>query len=620
MKGIRLLELLVAILMLSTTGREVRGGDEFDPESFFRQNCASCHNETPVPRAMTRESMEALPPERILHATSNGLMSAFAIALNAGERRRLADHLSDQDWGDPTEGAASERLASCKNAPLLTEAEFEAPHWSGWGVDFDNSRFQPGAHARLDAKGLAAVELRWSFGFPGAVTVGTQPAVVADRLIIGSPEHAVYALNAHSGCAYWKFETEGPVRATPSVVWNDEGPTVFVSDRKAFLYAVDANTGELRWKKRVGRHPAAAITASPVAYRGRIYMGIASFEEVYASAPGYECCTFRGSVVALDARTGDEVWHTYVIPEAPHPTQRAKDGAQLYGPSGAGIWSAPTIDPKRGFLYVTTGDAYSRPASENSDAVVALDLATGAIRWSWQATPDDAYTNLCVDSDADPDFLQECGPDFDFGASAILRELPATPQHPQGRGILLAGQKSGVLHALDPADGTLLWQRRLSPGGVLGGIEWGMSADADTIYVPISDVWENQETPGHAGGVFAVNLRDGSVRWQHPAPEPTCLGTPGCNAGQPQASTLIPGLLFSGSMDGHMRAYRTSDGVVVWDFDTTKEFETVNGVNAAGGSLKGGGATVVNGWIYFTSGYGLFGMPGNVLLAFGPPH
>ena len=263
-------------------------------------------------------------------------------------------------------------------------------------------------------------------------------------------------------------------------------------------------------------------------------------------------------------------------------------------------------------LYVTTGDSYSLPAADTSDAIVAMDLKTGAIQWSVQTTADDVWTAGCPADEA-PGTTPACGPDLDYGSSALLRDLG------NGKRVLLAGQKSGVLHALDPDhNGEILWQKRLSPGGIIGGIEWGIAADAKTTYVPISDVWENRTTPGHAGGLYAVNIADGAARWQTPAVEPACRGRPGCNAGQPAAAVLIPGVLFSSSMDGFMRAYDPDTGKVIWAVDTAREYEAVNGLPTKGGSIKGAGPTIVDGWIYFGSGYGRFGMPGNAFLAFGP--
>lgn len=524
----------------------------------------------------------------------------------------LAAHISKVPWASEDGSTNQETLAQCKDANPIASDAWAKPHWSGWGVDLQNSHFQPAKHAGLVEADLQNLELKWAFGFAGSGTIGSQPAVLGGRVFVGSPEHRLYALDSATGCAHWRFDTEGGVRGAPVVINHKDGPMVFATDRAGWVFALDANNGSLKWEHRIDEHPATMATASPVHHDGRIYVTAASFEENSASVRNYPCCTFRGSVTALDATSGKVVWKTYVIPELPKPTGTSLHGAPTFGPSGAGIWNPATIDVKRGRLYVTTGDAYSRPASTNSDAVVALELDSGAIAWSWQATADDAYTNACVDPDTHPEILAECGPDVDFGASAILRSLK------DGSDVLLAGQKSGVLHALNPDDGSVRWQKRISPGGILGGIEWGIAADDENVYVPISDVWEHMADQGAAGGIVAVDFNTSEAKWEQPAVTPDCQGTDGCIAGQPQAAAVIPGLIFSGSMDAHMRVYRTSDGKVVWDYDANREFETVNGVKGRGGSFNGGSAVVVDGMVYVTSGYGTFGIDGNVLLAFGP--
>ncbi len=583
------------------------------PEASFGRICGTCHGAQPVPRAMSQDAMAELTPEHIFRTISEGRMAIYAISLGSERQRSLAEWVSKVEWGSaPT--PETETLVRCERPEPLDPRAASGPRWSGWSPDLDNTRFQPADLAGLEAADLAGLELRWAFGFPGATTAGVQPAVFGGRLFVGGSAGGVYALDAETGCAHWKFETEGPVRATPVVAPGAEGgaPVVYAVDRAGWAYALDAETGAPRWKGPQDAHPRAAITASPVLHAGTLYLVLASTEKAFSASPDYDCCTFRGSVVALDAASGERRWKTYLVGE-PGVVRTGDDGKRVYGPSGVGSWSAATLDPEAGALYVTTGNGYTPPAPETSDAVVALDMETGAIRWTYQAEPDDAWTLACITPGANPAVVAECGPDLDFGSSVILRELGG------GRRVLLAGQKSGVMHAIDPdREGAVVWTKRLSPGGVLGGIEWGFAAEPDRVFVPISDVWENQNTPGHAGGVYSLRIRDGATLWQTPAPAPDCLDTPGCSAGQPQAATLLPGVLFSGSMDGHMRAYDPESGAVIWDVDTKRSYETVNGIPAHGGSIKGGGVTVVDGWVYFASGYGLWGMPGNVLLAFGP--
>lgn len=606
---------VAGLTLVLTAGSAVAVADDRAiGKDAFEQACAACHGEPPVARAPSRAQLAQMPPEKILEAQLAGLMALQASALNEIEKRAVAIYLSEIPWGSVKEEKAQEALAMCAASPALTAADFAKPRWIGWSPDLEHTHAQSAEQAGLTAQDLGNLELKWALGHPGTTTLTTQPAVVGDRIFVGSPSGAIYALDRKTGCAHWKYDTEGEVRAAIIVAPRADGSIgLYAGDRKAWLYGLDANTGKLLWKDRVDDHPWAMITSSPVLYEGKLYFGTASFEELAGGSPAYECCTFRGALLAYDAETGRRVWRGYVITEEPQKTKVTTTGTQLWGPSGAAVWSSPTLDPQTNTIYVTTGDSYSSPAADTSDAIVAFDLQTGAMKWHQQMTADDAFTTACVAPNADPVAKEGCGPDIDFGASAILRTLP------DGRRLLLAGQKSGVMHAIDPdRKGAVVWQKRLSPGGVLGGIEWGFAADDKYLYVPISDVWETKHAPGHAGGVYALEFADGSEVWNTPAAAPDCVDIAGCNAGQPAAATLIPGVLFSGSMDGHMRAYDPANGSVIWDVDTKGEHQTVNGVPGKGGSIKGAGVTVVDGWVYFSSGYGLFGMPGNTFMAFGP--
>ena len=385
------------------------------------------------------------------------------------------------------------------------------------------------------------------------------------------------------------------------------GYAAYFSDQQGFVYALDAVTGRRLWERKVEDHPLVRLTGAPALYQDRLYVPTSSYEEG-GKPPGYACCTFRGSLVALDVRSGEIVWRTYTIPEAPHLLRAYADGTELRGPAGAAIWSAPTIDVKRGAIYVGTGNTYSGVAQPTADAILALDLRTGKLRWSHQmpATTPDVFG--CVVGDVNCG--ERAGPDFDFGASPVLATLAG------GRQLVVAGQKSGVVYALDPdRQGQQVWRYRAGGGSGLGGIQWGIAADAERVYVPVAEIYNPSP-----GGLHAVELASGARAWFAPPADPLPCGklSRSCSGAQFSAVTAIPGVVFSPSNDGALRAYATSDGAVVWQFDTNREFPTLNGVRARGGSMSGPAPVVAGGLLYISSGYGAFGLrPGNVLLAFG---
>jgi len=400
--------------------------------------------------------------------------------------------------------------------------------------------------------------------------------------------------------------------------------TLVFSDQNGWVYALDARTGKAHWKKRVEEHEATRLTGSLAVHDGVAFVPAASWEETRSIDPAYQCCTFRGSVTAVRVRDGSVVWKTYMV-DPPKKTGATSIGTETFGPSGAGVWSTPTVDAARGLLYITTGDNYSYPATATSDAVMALDLKTGRIVWSQQTTPSDVYNSSCGNQGAN--CPADNGPDYDFGNSAMLVRAP------DGREVLVAGQKSGVVYAFDPANkGKLLWQTRVGKGGTNGGVQWGMASDGRNVYASVSDVGrpqggiggaapvgDAQLDPVHGGGLTALNIADGAKVW-FAASTPCNPPRPGCSPAQPAAVTAMPGAVFSGSMDGHIRAFSTADGKLLWDFDTEKSFAAVNGAPAKGGSLDGAGPVIVGGMLFVNSGYPRFGgSPGNVLLAFGLP-
>jgi polyvinyl alcohol dehydrogenase (cytochrome) len=580
----------------------------------YQKRCASCHDQGGS-RGPARETLQKMPAKRILRVLDFGVMMGVAGPMKREEREAVASFL-----GTTAEEAGPPASAFCAAGSRVMSGPAKGS-WNGWSPDSSNTRYQTALQAGLSTDQVRHLKLKWAYGFSGDITSFAAPTVLEGTLFMGSAGGRVQAVNAKTGCVYWTFDANGPVRSAIRAVRNGASYSLIFTDLDGGVYSLEAKTGRLLWKKRVEEHEATRLTGAAVALNGVVYIPAASWEETRSTDPKYECCTFRGSLTALRVRDGSVVWKSYMI-DPPKKIGVNSAGTPQWAPSGAGIWSAPTLDTKRGVIYVTTGDNYSLPASSTSDAVAALDIKTGHIQWSRQMLPGDAWTAACINGG--PNCPADSGPDFDFGSSALLVHLE------NGRDIVTAGQKSGVVYALDPDQkGKIIWQTRIGKGGVNGGIEWGMASDGQQVYAAVSDLPAATAGPlgplGNAmfdpavgGGLAALRAEDGKQVWFMPG-HPCDPSRRGCSPAQPGAVTVIPGVVFSGSIDGHMRAFSSEDGEILWDFDTAKEYATVNGIQAKGGSVDGAGPVIVDGMVYLNSGYPRFGgMPGNVLLAFGP--
>jgi len=553
-----------------------------------------------------------MPAARILRALDAGPMMAVAFTMSREDRIAVASYL-----GTNTPVLGPPAAAFCADRGVKLAAKPKTA-WNGWSPGQDNARFQPADSARLSTDQVRGLKLKWAFGFDGDSSAFAPPTVIDGQVFVGSAGGLVHAMRAETGCLQWVYQANGPVRSSILEVPLGSEHALLFGDMTGWFYAVKAETGRLLWKVQVETHDSTRLTGGPVVYGGTVYVPVASWEETRSADLDYPCCTFRGSVVALRIRDGKQVWKTFMT-GVPVETGKSSRGTINYGPSGVGVWSAPTLDAKRNLLYVGTGDNYSAPATETSDAVVALDLTTGRIVWSRQLTAEDVFNGTCAGNPA------KCGPDFDFGSSPVLTHAP------DGRELLLAGQKSGIVWALDPLKkGEIIWQTRVGKGGTNGGVQWGMAADGLHVFATVSDVKRLPQTsltdtrrarldPTVGGGLTALRLVDGSQDWHVPA-TPCPEGSPeGCSPSQPGAVTEIPGVVFASSTDGHIRAHSAEDGELLWDFNTMRDFETVNGAKGKGGSIDGPGAVVVNGMVFITSGYPRNGgVPGNVLLAFSP--
>jgi polyvinyl alcohol dehydrogenase (cytochrome) len=581
-----------------------------DGAAVFQKACASCHLQPAAgSRAPGRDVLATIAPEAILTALTTGNMFRQGSELTDAERRAVAGFLAGRPVGTPGPPSI---VGQCSDKPAALRASDLEAGWNGWGAGTANTRYRNAALGGITAAEAPKLKLRWAVGFAGVNSARAQPAVVGGRVFVGSESGDVLALNARSGCTYWRYHAKAGIRSAVSIGpytrAGQSGYAVYFADGSATAYAVDADSGRELWSRKLDGHTYAAATGSPTLYNGRLYVPLAAVgEEGQGGRVGYECCTFRGSITALDANTGAVMWKSYTIPDAPSPRGRNAEGKTVWGPSGAGVWGAPTIDPARRAIYVTTGNNYSGPVTPTSDAVIAMDIDTGRHRWVFQPTTNDVWAGGCQRTNPPGGNCPEVqGPDHDFSISPVLTRTAA------GRDLVLVQQKSGMAYALDPDKGTKVWEYRTSQGSGLGG-QWGAAADATRAYFGV-----NGTMSMNPGGVHAVKVDTGEPVWAAPPPTQLCAGARGCSAAQGAAVTVVPGIVFAGSMDGGVRAYASDTGAIVWTFDTNREFETVNGVAAKGGAMDGPGPVVSGGMVYVLSGYvSLIGRPGNVLLAFG---
>ncbi len=591
-----------------------------DGGTVYEEVCATCHD-AGVARTPPRSALAQLSSKRIVAALETGTMRLIGnFSMTGPERVAVAEFLSGEAYDPRWADSGANR---CPPSTWPQGDPFTQPHWNGWGNGLANTRYQSARAAGLRAAEIPKLELAWAFAFPGETFVESQPTVVGGRLFIGSPSGVIYALDAKTGCSHWTFQADGPVKSalTLAKIAPHGDVAVFFGDQTGRVYSLDAASGALRWKKRGDAHPSARVTGGVQVFENKLYVPMASLEEALALDPNYRCCVFRGSVSAYDVDAGELLWKRYTIEHEASVASKDSHGKPMVGPSGASVWSAVTIDPGRRRIYVGTGDNYSQPTTDSSDAVLALDLDTGKRLWVYQGLAGDAWNVGCM---AVPkvNCPEREGPDEDMGASPIL----VTAKN--GRELIIATQKSGVAHAIDPhKSGALLWARKLAKGGIQGGLQWGQASDGELLYASISDTdWLSDSSfsaaveldPDAGGGLVAVDILSGEIRWR--AAPIDCSGRPRCSPSQSAAVSAIADIIFSGSLSGEMRAFDARSGKEVWRFDTAREFATVNGARGHGGAIDQAGAVAVDGMLYFNSGYSKFGgNPGNVVLAFRVP-
>ena len=573
--------------------------------SLFQQHCAMCHLGG-VPKAPSPNFLGMMAPDAIVSALTDGVMRAQAASLSHQQKIEVAEYLTRMPYGSYKPAPPP---AICTGAAAQFDMN-DVPQPIGWG--HDNRRFVPAQVAGLTKAEVPQLALKWAFAYPAANRARSQPVVAWGTLFVGSQDGTVYAFDPETGCTRWTTRLTAEVRT--AIVADPVSKRLYFGDLLGRAHALDAMTGKELWSTNASDHASATITGTPSLGGGLLYVPVSSLEVVEAGDTKYACCTFRGSVVALDPATGKQVWRAFTAGE---PTDQGKtsQGTQILGPSGAPVWGSPTYDERTRRVYFGSGENYSSPADENSDAVFAVDAQTGTRIWSTQLTPHDAWNVGCmIGNDSCP---KENGPDFDVAASVLLIPLDADQR------ILVVGQKSGEAWGIDADTGKIRWNERLGHGGTQGGVHFGMAAEGQRVFVPINDMADTHDARVYDAklrgtGLHAVDAATGHEFW-YAKPKLDCAGKEFCDPGISAAVTAIPGVVFAGHLDGMFRAYDSETGTLLWETDTTKPVRTIDGRTGAGGSMSGAGPAVWKGRVFVNSGYGIYShIAGNVLLVYGP--
>ncbi len=582
---------------------------------IYQSKCDSCHGDPEI-KAPSFESLRQRNQTNLLFSMTNGTMKAQAEGLSQKQRHELAVYIAGEDKTSEPDASSY-----CSDR-IVREGTIFA---SKWGSDLQNSARVEDGHSKINAGNVSSLVLDWAFELPNAADARSQPVIMGDTLFIASTAGDLFALNRRTGCIKWHYKAPVPLRTAitlGSVKSGDADQTwLFFGDSASHTSAINAMSGELVWRVDVSVSEYSIQTGAVIFHDQKLYVPVSLYEVILAADPEHECCKAHGALSKLDAMTGEIEWTTHTTTEA-SPQRINKDGIQQWGPSGAPIWSTPTIDEKRGLLYVGTGQNASFPATAYSDSVIAMDLVTGAIKWHMQATAGDTYNAACSRFPKGENCPKWVGPDFDFGASIIIS------RDSKGKDLLLAGQKSGDIYALDPDDdGEVIWRSRIGGGSLLGGVHWGMAVKGNLVFAAAND----PPFPGlgRQPGVFALDIDSGDIIWQYLV-ERGCETSfedyfqrqemyPDCSFyyAFSAALTVANDVVFAPALDGRIRAFRADDGELLWLYDTAISYKTVTGSSAHGGAMDSGAVVFAEEHVYMQSGYSLFGqLPGNVLLAF----
>lgn len=490
-------------------------------------------------------------------------------------------------------------LAECLNTPI--KADLTSFYSNSWGIDHRNTRYQPASS--LTAKNAANLQLKWTYGLAHE-TPRSFPLVTKDTIFIGDSNHGLVALERETGCERWVYEHDGLITSAiiPGSIRQAKAkdqPILVFADRFSGVYAVDAQTGQLVWHITLEDHLVPLYSGTPLVTTDTVFVPISSMEVGLAVNPFYGCCTTSGGMAAFDINTGEKKWYLPTIKEKASVTGSHFGFVDKWGPSGAPVWGAPSYDSTRNWLFFGSGQNYSHPTTDTSDAIFAVNATSGEVQWVKQFTANDAFNAACTISLRHPNCAKPTGPDVDFGAPTLLARTP------DGKDILLAGQKSGDVHALNPDTGKLLWSQKLGRGGIIGGVHWGLAVNESTgtVFVPINDRSAmNYPSPGKPSpGLYALDIESGELRWQF-SRDSRCADEE-CLYGLSSAITAANDIVITASMDGYLEVMNAADGKLLWSHDTWKTYDSVNGVAVQGGSFDTHGPMIADDQVMVTSGY-----------------
>ena len=616
------LEKLLWLAACCCTGSAL-GGEATDHPgaSVYSKHCAACHDQPDATRAPPLASLQQLNAESLLLSLTEGIMQEQAKVLSRREMAALVDYLALKEADNPDWYASMMCPEEQRTIDLDQSASMPVV-----GVDHHSTRHLSAEASGLTSAHLEQLELAWAIGFPDTNALRSAPVIVGSTLFYTAPQTGrLLALDVNVPCVKWVYHADTQLRTSISYgrLGSDGAHALVLADRRGQVHAVAAETGERLWIAEARHSPDTGISGSPILFEDRVIVPVSGSGVGRGANPEYECCAEHGAVTALDAQTGTKLWTYHTMRDATYTGKTSRVGVKLRGPSGAPIWATPTIDAGRGLVYATSGQNTSLPATTTSDAVLAIDLKTGALRWSFQALANDVWIIGCrIPWEASgpncPNPKDSVLKDFDFGGSAIL------VKGDEGPDILLAGQKSGDVWALNPDTGELLWNQRFGQGSPLGGVHWGMAIDGQRVFAPISDpISMPGATP--EPGMNALDIRTGEVLWRQPL-MPDCSDDrqarfPACNQkyGLSALPLAVDRSVIAGALDGRLYIFDSAGGEIVFSYDTLREFETVNGVKGKGGSIDSHSVAAGAGMVFVGSGYSSFGQSGgNVLLAFKP--